>query len=734
MCPTSSHRPLETDDPRADMAPRKEMPLSCLRCRIRKVKCNFAHPCLSCVKLGVECIEIPNDMRKKRPRVTYVLTLEKQLGTMQEFVGALQKLDSADERAQYMEANMAAIATELGVGAASECAVLTEVAQHDEEPATQQDFASTSGSPNKNRPIYGPTSVYHNDEVDVRAATALRREIREVETLRALNRNPDVLHCLKLFFTWQYPDNSMFVFREAFLKEFFQPQCNSLYCLAVLVLSICALGARMSDVESVFRKAITYYNEARSCLLSSFERPPIASVQSFLLLAFYDIYSGHNSAGWMLLGNAIRMGYDLGFQLSPEVWFLRDCGPPRDMDRAIRSRIYWGCFMADHFISLVLGRPSLLKLLDASISQTEDLPELDWIDDYKYIPDTDTNISDPLKNIVNLINISDNMLNDVFTKTEPQTASHDDYVLGSRLLKLIQYNNEIQMWRNLLPLDLYWDQENLKLTGDNPTVSGMRYYYYILLLCLNRPFVGLTKEFKDLTHLSPGVICSRAIDDLYVAINRFQETHGLRRASIFIVYCSILSVSVILLRVTANQVGAKEKRLMKFFMSVLQRCSKTWGLAEKSYRLIRSKIEREFADDPDLAAEVAEKTCLKRARKFVPRPVPEVKLKHIEVPAEGFTKELREGHAEGEVARRGIRPPRPEFPLVQSSDDWMPVSDETAPQEYFNEDMAEFFGGPPVLMTLDLCNEDWEALFPDSIFNQRVGHLSEAAENGAVTK
>lgn len=707
---------------------KKEMPLSCQRCRLRKVKCNFAHPCLSCVKLGVECIQVLNDMRKKRPRANYVLTLEKQIDCVQKFVTTLQKFTSAEDRAKFLDANIAAIGQELGLGSPSGAIQL--LMKPLALPKQVSDAAPENPPPsNKNRPIYGPTSVYDNYELDLRLrTTAQKREAREISTLRALNCNADILHCLKLFFTWQYPDNSMFVFREAFLLDFFHPKPNSLYCLPVLVLSICALGARMSDVDSVYLKAILYYNEARSCLLSSFEHPSITSVQSFLLLAFYDICNGHNSTGWMLLGNAIRMGYDLGFQLSPEVWFLKNAGTVKDIDRAIRSRIYWGCFMADHFISLVLGRPSLLKLLDASIPETEDLPELDWIDDYKYVPDIDTNISDPLKNIINLINISDNMLNDVFTKSESDTAElldllHDDYDLESRLSKLFQYNNEIQKWRENLPLDLRWDQHSLKTTADNPTVSGVRYYYYILLLCLNRPFVGLSKDFKDRTHLSPGFICSQVIDDLYVAINRFEETHGLRRASIFIVYCSILSISVILLSVTTEQVGDKNKRLIKYFLAVLAGCSKTWGLAEKSYRLISSKLELEFtaaASGFGVASDTTTNGKAKRARKAQPPPRPEIKLEHIEGPPKpqaSFTLPL--------PAQRNIFTPAltaNAMPPKVAEESFPPPPEDLQQFEYFEENPAEFFGGPPVLMTSDLFNEDWEALFPDSIFSQRVGH------------
>ena len=39
--------------------------------------------------------------------------------------------------------------------------------------------------------------------------------------------------------------------------------------------------------------------------------------------------------------------------------------------------------------------------------------------------------------------------------------------------------------------------------------------------------------------------------------------------------------------------------------------------------------------------------------------------------------------------------------------------------DFLTDDNVDFLGGPPVLMTADLFNEDWEALFPDYIFNSK---------------
>lgn len=37
----------------------------------------------------------------------------------------------------------------------------------------------------------------------------------------------------------------------------------------------------------------------------------------------------------------------------------------------VKSRIYWSCYIADNFVSLVLGRPKTLKLSDTNMPVSE---------------------------------------------------------------------------------------------------------------------------------------------------------------------------------------------------------------------------------------------------------------------------------------------------------------------------------------------------------------------------
>ncbi|RLV90250.1 hypothetical protein JA1_004697 [Spathaspora sp. JA1] len=738
--------------------------LSCQRCRIRKVKCNFEIPCDNCIKVGVECVQTTADMRKKRPAVDYVNKLQAKVDVFTKFIQQFKTLDSMESKTDLInQTDFDKLVKEVSrpppqaIGSSSSSPAHMETHHHDED---------------EDRAIYGPTSVYH--DAFPTSNSKLKNNRDSSQTINRMNKDSDILTCIKLFFTWQYPDHNMFIFREAFLNDFVNPKPTSLYCSQKLILSICALGARMSDDDRIYNKSKQYYLDAKTLLLNQLGQPSITSLQSFMLLAFYDICSGLNSSGWMLSGNAMRMGFDLGFQLNPQVWFVESKNKSlSNLDVDIRSRIYWGCYMADHFISLLLGRPAVLKFSDASISETNDLPDSEGIDDFTYEgyvkqqqigfhapPQVKGSyISDPLRKIINLINISDNMLNDIFSKSEHEESNtSEDIDLISRWEKLIEYNAQIMKWKMSLPDDLQWNREKLKTTGENPTYSCIRYYYYILLLCLNRPFVGIeTDKVPEDHYLSPLSICSNAIDDLYESIKRFQSAHGYRRVSIFIVYSSILSISIILLTNTSKQLVNEKKDRLQFFMGVLYGCSKTWKLAEKSYNLIKIKLKDryeagELQDDEQQVSsktisqpKVSKQKRAKPVRNAVPIKSELQTLHHSPSPQPSNLSTVRSTYTP--ALNKQSQPSQKFSPETASSTGITgapntgaaiattstqispsPISSsgsmnqssivESNSNDLFDKNL-DFLGGPPVLMTSDLFNEDWEALFPDYIFNSK---------------
>lgn len=68
------------------------------------------------------------------------------------------------------------------------------------------------------------------------------------------------------------------------------------------------------------------------------------------------------------------MAQDLGLQRDPEDWVQHDLSLATPEDVEIRRRIYWGCYISDKLISLILGRPVYLVYDDAEVQPMETLP------------------------------------------------------------------------------------------------------------------------------------------------------------------------------------------------------------------------------------------------------------------------------------------------------------------------------------------------------------------------
>ncbi len=61
------------------------------------------------------------------------------------------------------------------------------------------------------------------------------------------------------------------------------------------------------------------------------------------------------------------MAQELGFQKDPRLWISHDASITTDEDLEIRRRIYWGCYVSDKLISLILGRPGHLGYDDGEV-------------------------------------------------------------------------------------------------------------------------------------------------------------------------------------------------------------------------------------------------------------------------------------------------------------------------------------------------------------------------------
>lgn len=553
--------------------PRQISSLACTSCRSKKVKCDreLHIPCTNCKKAHRECIAA-SDKRTKRPTADYIRALEDEVALLRGRADLDTAVDNSVDTESKRFGGSAVVTgkdhdkTDLTREAqAGEARITTDNSLRYPRPASFQNRYDAQPVS-----VYGPTSVFDSLPVE-------HKSTDQANELAHLNKDPVIIESVKQFFNWYYPDIHSFVPREAFLLDLFHPKKNvdSSFCSIELLYAVCALGASLSDTTRA--EADGFYQKARASLLGDLSHPSIPLLQGFLLLGLYDIYNGRNNSGWMLTGIGLRMGFNLGFQLNPTTWRLRES--VNELTASIRSRVFWGSFVVDHLLGLMLGRPALLQISDTTIQESEAIPDIDWIDEYNF-PGYNKiiDVSSPLRQVVHLIVITEEVIHDIFYSERRPIEC---------VPMLARHNARIQEWRDNLPKDQAWTYTSLQERSRDPTVMMLPYYYYIAQLCVNRPFIHTASESAR--------ICQSVTTDLQIAISSFTRVHGCQKCSILLIYAAITAISVILL--SSQQLDQKWRPAFFTFMSTLKKSAKTWKLAQKSYEMVVAKLQRDHGLD-----------------------------------------------------------------------------------------------------------------------------------------
>lgn len=596
--------------------------LACKNCRKRKVKCNIneKYPCTSCLSSNQECIESTIDKRKERAESEYTQHLENRLSVYQEenarIASQLENIvkvmrEVMDVSSSFEFNKLKNETTNTGISSPQTNYINNytniQYIQDDIEPNLEEDVESSENLNEKyptpstfkafdNKPlsVYGATSVFDNISV------SKLKNLKEMEEIYILNRDPKINFYIKLFFQWQYPDIHIFVFREAFLLDFLHAKNNSSYCSTELIFSICAFGCLLSEDEDKKQISNNFNEKAKQLCFNNYSKPSISLLQSFLLLGLYDIYNGKNDSGWILSGMGMRMGYSIGLQLNSreDIDNLKS-----ELGTKIRSRIFWGTYLVDHLIGLLLGRPPSLKMNDSTIEETIELPDIDWIHEYTCPGELGEAtkillIGNPLCEMVKLMNISGDMINDIFN--DQKYSKQNDSVIFYRRLPLVRkYNLSMFKWRKTLPESLLWNSSDLKEIGADPTTLTFKLIYYIVILCLNRPFLNSKVNEQYVEYCANcRKICLNAVNDLTIALSRFTTIYGFDKCSNLIIYSCIISISVILRSYNSDSKSnlmsdPEVKFKILLFMKILRECSRNWGLSEKAFKLTKDKLRKE---------------------------------------------------------------------------------------------------------------------------------------------
>ncbi|AMD18939.1 HBR038Cp [Eremothecium sinecaudum] len=530
----------------------KNLELACQSCRKRRRKCDLQMPCQNCQKFGVECVPVRQDMRKRRFTTEYVTSLQGKVSLLEGYLVRLKEIKDENERSRLLASiNVGEITS--GESATVD-AMLSRQSSYmgasNSDEAEELETKVTTISPS---PIQGlsshkkvvTSSIYSSDSLTIQKRPPIMPigdNFDPVNNLKNLSRSPLILRALSLFFKWLYPGHYTFIHRETFLSAFFGDiNTKSYYCSEELVFAIAALGAGLSSREDdLHAKSADYYNLAKTKVLNKIfqldtpsymttysSSSKLAVVQTLLCLAFYDIGCGENPLAWYESGLAFRMAHEIGLHLNHEAWDSVYADKLSNMDIEVRSRIYWGCYIADHLIAVLFGRSHSLRLSNSTIPETDELPNIDTgIEDYQYEPGVSLHMGRPLKKLIVLSRITEVFASKIFIESGSMVQKNE---------YLRKFNSEILNWRGSLMDDFKWTKESIKDFDYDPTITYLWYHYYIILLSYNKPFLEEVKKSR--------LIIEDAIEEIYLLLESFKKKFNkFETCSIYMVYSAILSI------------------------------------------------------------------------------------------------------------------------------------------------------------------------------------------------
>lgn len=344
---------------------------ACKRCREKRIKCDKKFPqCSNCVKKGFDCVSIDVGTGEIVSR-SYVHDLETKVRELEKQVEQLRKKgESRIDPQSHIESQ-------------------TESCNESAESKTKSIDLKTTDS------IDNGSS---NGDVNYKVMLMTDDDIRTVKNLphTELPEKKMVEQCIEQYF--QISNLQLPILNSThYLLNYFKPlygeserlwskyvgdatlhsdvdvedknhkQCCLFFLYIILAISTSFQHNQSSSSEAYQQKSLKYADYLwKNDTTSDIKK--IERMQSLLLLSAYSLMRPSNPGSWYLIGNAIRLMYDLGFNEDPvseDVYIV-------DMKR----RMFWCCYSLDRQVSSYFRKPfgiSDMKVKEPSVFSDEEI-------------------------------------------------------------------------------------------------------------------------------------------------------------------------------------------------------------------------------------------------------------------------------------------------------------------------------------------------------------------------
>lgn len=476
---------------------RKRLPLACIACRRKKIRCSGEKPaCKHCLRSRIPCV-YKVTTRKAAPRTDYMAMLDKRLKRMEDRV---IKTIPKDEQGILSTTGRAVVKPPLppappkAGGSAKKRGAEQAFGDELEEWASGQ----KDGAPSKEQ-----TSAPEDKEGG---------KPKDPEEQNLLLEGADKLppkdlqeHLAEVFFDYVYGQSYHLLHKPSFMRKLSQGTVPP-----VLMLAVCAISARFSNHPSVrtdpaFLRGESWAVPAREIALRRYDTPNITILIVYLILGLHEFGTCQGGRSWMFGGMAQRMAYALQLH--------RDLDhDPKDRrqgeeseitftDREIRRRTMWSCFLMDRFNSSGTDRPIFVgeQYIKAQLPVKETFYQMEITGPTEDLEGSVPNPVEPGKGeladakenmgvaayLIRLVAIWGKLINYL----NQGGKERDEHPMWSEESRFHGIKRAMEAWKESLPPSLHYTPENLQNHASEKIANQFLFLHIVYnqtLLFMNR--------------------------------------------------------------------------------------------------------------------------------------------------------------------------------------------------------------------------------------------------------
>jgi hypothetical protein len=565
---------------------RKRLPLACIACRRKKIRCSGEKPaCKHCLRSRIPCV-YKVTTRKAAPRTDYMAMLDKRLKRMEDRVIKLIPKESLPSVANVGRSVVKpAIPGALPKTPTTKKRIAEEAFGNDLD-----DWSKAKGSDAAAAGLASRSKEKESDDTKLLTEGAESLPSKEIQE-----------HLAEVYFDFVYGQSYPLLHKPSFMRKLAQGKVPP-----VLVLAMCAISARFSThpqlrTEPCFLRGDTWGERAREIALKRYDAPNITILIVYLLLGLHEFGTCQGGRSWMFGGMAQRMAYALQLHKENEYDPLvseAERKPLSATDREIRRRTMWSCFLMDRFNSSGTDRPLFVheQYIEVQLPVKEHL-YLHEI--HAPTENLEGNVPNPVPpDSGQLANPRDNMGVSAYTirlvciwgklikymnlggkerEADPMWASQSTYNMIKK---------EAKEFKESLPEMLVYTPENLKSHAIGKTANSFLYLHILwqqIMLFMHRfalPSTAGSRPPKDMPHDFLTESARSALDaanQISILINESMD-HNV--VAPFAGYSAFFSSTVHVHGVFSKnpKLEAQSKKYLAYNVKYLTKMKKYWGM------------------------------------------------------------------------------------------------------------------------------------------------------------